>query len=97
MIKENTFVRIKKVILNPDSRSKNLPKETKRVPLVMWTKGFLLHDAKIGENVEVKTLSGRVESGVLVDYNHIQKVDYGEYIKELESVGTFAKEVLSDE
>lgn len=97
MIAKGKFVRIKKVILNPDQRASNIPEETKKVPLIMWTKGILLEEANLGDNVKVKTLSNRVETGELVEVNHIQKVDYGSFVEELFIVGQKAKEELFDE
>ena len=49
MVKKGEWVRIHKVILKAEQRTGKLPEDTKKVPLEMWTKGYLLADAQIGD------------------------------------------------
>lgn len=97
MILKGTFVRIKKIVLEVENRRQDIPEDTKNVPLVMWTKGYLLTDAKIGDEVIVETLSKRKEEGVLVEAEHVHEVNYGSFVPEIMEIGKIMKEVLNDE
>ncbi len=94
MIKKNSWVQITKEILQPKERSNHLPEPTKQVPLVMWIKGFLLEDSKIGSFVEIKTLTGRMEFGVLVCKNPSYMHTYGEFVPELLEIDRIVKTAL---
>jgi len=94
MIKKNSWVQIKKTILTPKDRAKNLPEPTKRVPMMMWVKGYLLDSADIGVNVRVKTLTGRIESGILVCENPSYKHNYGEFVPEILEIDRIVKTEL---
>lgn len=94
MIKKNSWVQITKEILKPSERSYHLPEPTKQVPLVMWTKGFLLESAEIGSLVEIKTRTGRIESGVLVCENPSYMHTYGEFVPELLEIDRIVKTSL---
>ncbi|MCG4586594.1 2-amino-4-ketopentanoate thiolase, partial [Anaerosalibacter bizertensis] len=62
--KKGDWVRIHNIVLNPEDRSPNLPEDTKKVPLEMWDKGFLLNEgANIGDMVEVESYIGRKVEG----------------------------------
>ncbi len=95
MIKAGSFVRISKVILESSKRTSSIPDDTKKTDLIMWTKGFLLNDAKIGDSVKIKTLSSRIETGTLVAYNHMHEVNYGEFVEEIIPIGVYLKEKLN--
>ncbi len=92
MIKAGSFVRIHQVILTSEERSSSIPEDTASTDLRMWTKGFLKSDASIGDIVEVETMSGRVETGELVEVNHMYDVNYGEYVEEIIPIGVYLKE-----
>ena len=85
---KGTWVQIHKVILAPEERAAALPEETKKVPLEMWVKGFLLDaTAQEGEQGNIKTVIGRQVQGELVKvapgYDH----NFGVPPQELLSVG----------
>lgn len=94
MIKKNSWVQIKKIILEPHERANHLPEPTKQVPLVMWVKGYLLKEAEIGDEVHVKTLTGRKESGVLVCENPSYMHTYGEFVPEILEIDNIVKTEL---
>lgn len=94
MIKKNSWVQITKEILSPKERSNHLPEPTKQVPFVMWVKGFLSDDAEIGSFVEIKTITGRKESGVLVCENPSYMHTYGEFVPELLDIDRMVKTTL---
>ena len=54
MAKKNDWVQIHRVALEPADRSASLPEDTKNVPLEVWVKGYLLHDAETGEEAEIE-------------------------------------------
>jgi len=83
MIKKGEWVRIHKIILQPSERAPQVPDDTKAVPLEMWDKGFLLADAEMGEDVEIETVTGRRETGRLIEVNPYYDHDYGKFIPEL--------------
>ncbi len=94
MIKAGSFVRIHKVILKSSERANTIPEDTSSTDLRMWTKGFLNSDANIGDDVEVTTLAGRVETGELVALNHVYDVNYGDFVEEIIPIGVYLKEKL---
>lgn len=94
MIKKDTWVRINGVLLQPNERSKNLPEETARVPLEFWTKGWLIEEAEIGDEVTIRTLSGRIENGTLIEANPIYELNYGKLVPELIEIGPMLRKVL---
>ncbi|MDY2959295.1 MAG: 2-amino-4-oxopentanoate thiolase subunit OrtA [Hornefia sp.] len=83
MAKKGEYVRIHRVVLKADERTAKLPLDTKKCDLEMWTKGFLLEDAEIGDMAEIETVVGRKEFGKLIDdapnYTH----SYGNSIPEI--------------
>lgn len=95
--KKGDWVRIHKIILNSSQRADNIPEDTKKVPLEMWDKGFLLDDeAKIGDNVEIETYIGRKTEGKLIEINPYYDHDYGKAVPELLYIGRQAKELLGE-
>lgn len=95
MAKRDDYVQIHRIVLTPDMRSKNLPEETHTVPLEMWVKGFLQADeAKIGETVTVKTRTGRICEGVLVDEAPHFEHSWGNQIPELLKIGDQVREIV---
>ena len=91
---ESTWVEIGAVVLRKDQRAPNLPDDTKRVPLEMRVKGFLLHDAEIGGEAEIVTLSGRTVRGVLVEINPEYAHMFGRPIPELCPIAGEIREIL---
>jgi len=94
MIKKNSWVQIKKTILEPHERTGNIPEPTKKVPLLMWVKGYLLEDSKVGDIVNIKTLTGRLESGILVCKNPSYMHTYGEFVPEILEIDKIVKTAL---
>ncbi|MEJ8554891.1 2-amino-4-oxopentanoate thiolase subunit OrtA [Tepidibacter sp. Z1-5] len=93
-VKKGNWVLIHNVILNPDQRAPQVPDDTKKVPLEMWVKGFLNHDASINDEVEITTITDRKVKGKLVEINPYYKHDYGKCIPELLQIGLQLKGIL---
>lgn len=83
MAKKGDWVRIHKIILKPEERTGKLPEDTQKVPLEMWTKGYLLADAEIGEEVEIESVGGRHEAGTLIEVNPYYTHNFGTCVPEL--------------
>lgn len=97
IVKKGSWVRIHGLVLPSEQRAENLPEDTKRVPLEKWNKGFLLNDAKLGEIVKIKTLTGREEEGKLIEVNHSYKHNYGDFVPEILNIGISLKNILREE
>lgn len=93
-MKKGEWVRIKRVVLDTSQRSDNLPEDTKQSELIMWTKGFLLADANIGDIAKVKTIIGREEEGEVIQHNPQYQLDYGNLVPELLHIGVDLRERL---
>ena len=95
--KRGDWVRIHKIILEPGNRASNLPEETLGVPLEMWVKGILLEEkALLGDDVTVRTVTGRNVRGrlraICPSYNH----SFGSFIPELQAVGDELRRILME-
>jgi hypothetical protein len=87
-ITKGTWVEIEQVVLQPAQRSTALPEDTKQVPYVLRVSGFLVQDAEIGQQVEVKTIIGRMLSGELKTVNPSYAHTFGKVVPELLTIGT---------
>ncbi len=94
MIEKNSWVQIQKIVLEPQDRATHLPEETKKVPLIMWVKGRLQQSAELGSLVQIKTLTGRIESGVLICKNPSYLHTYGTFIPEILEIDRIVKNQL---
>jgi len=95
MVKEGTWVSIRKTILEPKDRATGIPEDTAATPLIMWVNGVLQEDAKVGDEVRVCTKMNRVEEGILEEVNPTTQVDYGNYVPEIVQIGIQARKILS--
>ena len=93
-VKKGDWVRIHSIIFTPDQRAPQVPEDTKKVPLEMWVKGFCDRDANMGDEVEVTTIVGRKEKGVIVEINPVYRHSFGNYVPEIMQIGIQLKEIL---
>jgi len=93
-VAKGSWVSLRKVILEPEERAAGIPEETAKTPLVMWLSGFLLEDAQIGEEARVRTKMNREETGILEELNPSTKVDYGDFVPEIQQIGIQARKML---
>jgi len=94
LAKKGEWVLIYNVVLEPKDRAPQIPEDTKKVPLEMWVKGFLLDDAKIGEIVTIETIVGRKVSGKLLEKFPSHNPNYGNHVPEILQIGKTLKEIL---
>ena len=90
------WVQIHKVALPPRERSDRLPADTARVPLELRIKGFLCNAQAVpGDEVTIKTATGRKVKGKLTAicpaYNH----NFGECQPELLAIGGNLRRLLA--
>jgi len=91
----NDWVEIRNEVLAPNERAPQNPEDTKATPLVMWTRGFLVNEtARTGDEVSIRTLTGRIATGTLVDVNPRHIHDFGNPVHELIQLGVELKEEL---
>ena len=83
MAKKGEWVRIHAIVLKAEQRTGRIPEDTQRCDLEMWTKGFLLNDAEIGDEVEIETAVGRREKGTLVEVNPYYTHSYSKFVPEM--------------
>lgn len=96
MILKGSFVEIETVVLTKKERAPQIPTDTKSVPLLMRTKGILLNDANIGEEVTIKTITGRIEKGILKEVNPAYLHNYGDFVIELLKVKEIIKKEMGE-
>ena len=94
MIKSGTWVSIRCIILKANERTGSIPVDTAKTPLLMWIKGWLLEDSEIGQTAEIRTVTGRFESGVLEEALPSIPVNYGDFIPEVLEIGQSARKIL---
>jgi hypothetical protein len=92
--KKGDWVQIHQIILKPEERAPQVPEDTKKVPLELWVKGIALHNAEIGEIVEIETTTGRILKGELTAINPRYTHDYGDFVPELLKVDMQLKRIL---
>lgn len=94
MIKKGEWVRIHKIILQPSERAPQVPEDTKKVPLEMWDKGFLQENAEMGDEVTIETVTGRKETGKLIEENPYYEHDFGKFVPELLAIDKQVRDIL---
>lgn len=93
---KDTWVEIHEIVLKKDERAPQVPGDTKQVPLEMKVKGFLVHDAAVGEQVEIITPAGRMIKGRLTGINPAYTHMYGPPIPELLPIGEELRTILRE-
>lgn len=96
MIKKGTWVEVEKIVLEPEDRSSAIPENTKKTPLKMWIRGNLQSNSNLNEVSEIKTLTGRIVEGVLVDVEPGYDHSFGKFVSEIAFIGPQAREILNN-
>ncbi|WP_455366721.1 2-amino-4-oxopentanoate thiolase subunit OrtA [Kaarinaea lacus] len=95
-IAAGTWVEIYQVILTKDERAPQVPEDTRNVPLEMRVRGWLVQEAIVNETAEIKTPSGRLMHGTLVDINPAYTHGFGSPIPQLTPIGSEVRALLRD-
>lgn len=83
MALKNTYVEIEKIVLTKEERADHIPEDTKKKPLVMRVKGFLLNDGQLGDMVLIQTITKRIESGILRVERPYFSHSFGHFVEEV--------------
>lgn len=87
-IPKGTWVEIEQVVLKPEERATSLPADTRQVPYILRVSGFLVEDAELGLQVNIRTIIGRELDGELITINPSYRHNFGTVIPELLTIGT---------
>ncbi|MDN5343769.1 2-amino-4-oxopentanoate thiolase subunit OrtA [Oceanotoga sp. DSM 15011] len=91
------WVQIYFIALEPDERAEHLPEDTKKVPLEVRIKGFLMNEeAEINDEVIIKTVIGREVKGKMIEINPVYKHNFGEPIPELLNISNELLSILEE-
>lgn len=93
-LNKGEWVQIHQIVLKPEERAPQVPEDTKKVPLELWVKGILQHDANIGEKAEIVTMTGRKVEGELVQANPPYVHTFGDFVPELLKIDMQLREIL---
>ncbi len=93
-VAEGTWVEIHDIVLAAGERAPRIPEDTKRVPLEMRVKGFLVGSAFVGEEAEIITQAGRRLRGTLTEVNPAYGHSFGEPVPELSTIGAEVRAIL---
>ncbi len=94
MAKAGDWVRIHQVILSPAQRAPQVPEDTAAQPLELWVKGRLEQDAQPGETVSIRTRTGRLLGGRLLEGQTAYTHSFGEPVPELMQIADELKNRL---
>lgn len=94
MANKGDWVLVHTVVLTPEQRASQVPEDTRRKPLEMWTKGYLQADAEIGDEAEVVTRTKRTARGTLIEVNPQYHHGYGDFVPELLQIGEAVRDLL---
>ena len=98
MVKKGRWVRIHNIVLKAEERTARIPDDTQKCDLEMWDKGWLTDDmAEVGEIVTVKTATGRLLQGVLIEEDPHYTHNYGDYIPEIFEIDRRLKNIMEEE
>lgn len=92
--KKHAWVEIHRIALEAGERAPQVPADTQKVPLEMRVKGFLDHDATVGDEVQITTPAGRRITGMLSAVNPAYTHRFGMPITELTSIGSELRAIL---
>lgn len=98
MVKKGRWVRIHNIVLKAEERTARIPGDTKKCDLEMWDKGWLTDDmAEVGEIVTVKTATGRLLQGVLIEEEPHYTHSYGNYVPEIFEIDKSLKNIMEED
>jgi hypothetical protein len=95
-VPSGAWVEVHRVVLAPGERAPHAPEDTRRVPLEMRVKGFLVTAAAVGDEVEVLTPAGRRLRGTLGRVNPPYAHGFGAPIPELSTIGGELRALLRE-
>ena len=94
IVPRGRWARIHRLELAPSERAPGIPADTAAVPFETWINGWLVEDAALGERSQVRTPTGRIVEGVLVEANPGYQHSFGSPPPPLQHAGGRAFELL---
>jgi 2-amino-4-ketopentanoate thiolase alpha subunit len=94
LIAKGQWVEIHRIVLPAGERAAQIPEDTKRVPLEVRVKGFLVAAAVLGADAEIVTRAGRRLRGTLAAVNPAYTHSFGPPLAELSAIGEEVRAVL---
>jgi 2-amino-4-ketopentanoate thiolase alpha subunit len=88
------WVRIHRVELAPSERASTIPEDTARVPFESWINGWLVEEAMIGSRTQIRTATGRLVEGELVEVEPGYRHSFGSPPPALHRAGERARKTL---
>jgi len=82
------------VDLAPGERARGIPADTAAVPFESWINGWLVDDAAVGDRCLLRTPTGRIVEGELVEVDPGYDHTFGSPPAALQRAGTRAFELL---
>lgn len=87
LVAPGTWVEIERILLAPEDRSPALPEETRTKPYVLRMSGFLVGEARLGDEVTITSLIGHEHTGTLRLVNPSYEHTFGTTVPELLHIG----------
>ena len=94
LVPAGTWVRIHRVELAPPERAPAIPDETAAVAFESWVNGRLVDDSAIGSRTRIRTTTGRLVEGDLVEVSPGYRHTFGSPPASLLRAGERAREIL---
>ena len=91
-----SWVEVHRIVLPAGERAPGVPEDTRQVPLEAKWKGFLVHDAVLGEEAEIRTAAGRHIRGTLTRIEPAYSHGFGPPVPELARVGGEVRALLEE-
>ena len=95
-VEAGRWVEIRRTLLEPAERAPQVPEDTRRVPLEMRAKGFLLHTATVGEEADIETVTGRRLRGALSAVEPAYTHGFGAPVVELLDIAGEVRALLEE-
>lgn len=94
VVRAGAWVRVHRTVLEPRDRAPGIPHDTASVPFEAWVNGWLAEDATLGGAATVRTPSGRLVDGTLVEVGPGYRHTFGSPPGPLHVSGQRAREVV---
>jgi hypothetical protein len=88
------WVRVHRSELAPSERAGAIPADTASLPFETWTNGWLVEEAALGERTRIRTMTGRIVEGDLVEANPGYTHTFGSPPQALQRAGERAQALL---
>lgn len=96
-VRPGRLVRVHRIELAASERVASIPEDTACVPFESWINGWLVEDATIGERARIRTATGRLVEGELVEVDPGYLHSFGSAPAALLRAGRRARQILFPE